>query len=110
MTRSVLVAFQKQNFPNPVEAAEFFLSVRVLVKECPELEARLSLQAKPKILKRRQSTPPENHFKPRAIKQRRISENPNSDAQAERNSTEFIPQIHDDDIDVPSLDQQEGKN
>lgn len=55
-----------------MEAATLFLSVRVLVKKCPELEARMCLLAPPKKPKRRLSTPPERLVQPN-IKRRRIS-------------------------------------
>lgn len=107
MTRSVLSAFKKKKFQNPVKAAELFVSVRVLIKKCPELEARLSLQEPPKIRKRRQSTPARTYLMPNNIKRRRLSECPQSDMQMDRTSAEFISQADDDNLDFcTNLNQQ----
>lgn len=72
VTRSILSAFEREQFPNPTEAAKSFLSVGVVIKKIPELEARMSLLTPPIIRKRRRSTRIERYVEP-AIKKRRIS-------------------------------------
>lgn len=65
--------FINGKFGKPEKAAELFSSVRVLVKKCPELEARLSLLIPPKKPKRRISSFIESNRQPKNNKRRRHS-------------------------------------
>lgn len=74
--RSVRNTFKKNKFENAEEAAKMWLNVRVVVKICPELEARLCLRDPPNKPKRRLSA---STVRPNKIKIRRL--------------TEYVPQI-----------------
>lgn len=65
-------AFKKKNFENAEEAVKMWLNVRVALKICPELEARLCLRDPPNKLKRRLSA---STVRPDQIKRRRLTQN-----------------------------------
>lgn len=67
-----MFAFEGAKFQNPEKAANYFLSVRVLMTKCPELEARLNLMSYQKRPKRRFSTSVKPHVQPNNIKRRKI--------------------------------------
>lgn len=91
VTRSVLSTFKREQFPNPEKTAILFLNVQVLVRKCPELEAKMVLLEPPKKPKRRLSTPPQRQNQAN-IKRRRNS-----------TFTQTTSQVNDDELD-PCLD------